>query len=213
MKKLVLLTSVLALMVCMLPSLALAIPSFYSDRATWESVVVNWADVDLDSQVADGATLAAGTSIALPANPTGRTMSFDTDLQGRQVPGSWATWSGGNAPRVLFTLGETSVTGTFDGAVRAFGVEMEPNPFAAILMVLFADGTQIEQLVNGDAGAKFFGFKSDTAITALTMSSAADFAFGRMVVDASPVPEPSTLLLLGGGILGLVYYGKRRRNA
>ncbi|MGA7827252.1 MAG: PEP-CTERM sorting domain-containing protein [Geobacteraceae bacterium] len=214
MKKLVILTSVLAWMICMLPSMALAVPSFYSDRSTWETVVGDWADVDLAGQVADGDILSAGDSIALPEYPGNRSLSFDVDLAGRQVPTSWATWSGGEEPRLLYSgFGVTSVTGNFSGTVHAFGVEMEPNPFDAYLMVLFADGTQLQQLVSGDSGAKFFGFTSDLAITSLTMSSDVDFAFGRMVVDASPVPEPSTLLLLGGGILGLVYYGRRRMTA
>jgi len=32
-------------------------------------------------------------------------------------------------------------------------------------------------------------------------------------VTFSPVPEPSTILLLGGGLLGLGWYGRKRKNA
>lgn len=33
------------------------------------------------------------------------------------------------------------------------------------------------------------------------------------VSDATPVPEPGTVMLLGAGLLGLAVYGKRRKNA
>ena len=32
-------------------------------------------------------------------------------------------------------------------------------------------------------------------------------------VDTAPVPEPSTLLLLGGGLIGLGLYRKNRKKA
>ena len=114
MKKLVILTSVLAWMICMLPSMALAVPSFYSDRSTWETVVGDWADVDLAGQVADGDLLSAGDSIALPEYPGNRSLSFDVDLAGRQVPTSWSTWSGGEEPRcALFGVWSNKCHGQF----------------------------------------------------------------------------------------------------
>ena len=110
----------------LLPGTAQAI-TLFTDRSSWEASVGSFTDVDLASQVAEFDTLSAGSPITLPS---GTALSFDSDLQGRQVPGRWATWSGGQTPRVLFTQGLTSIGGSFSGGVSAFGFEMEPNPFA-----------------------------------------------------------------------------------
>ncbi|MEZ4484560.1 MAG: PEP-CTERM sorting domain-containing protein [Syntrophotaleaceae bacterium] len=114
---------------------------------------------------------------------------------------------------VLYSNGADAVTGTFSSGIFAFGLEMEPNPFSIHDMtLLLSDGSSLTQAVNGDSGAAFFGFTSDLAISAITLSIAEelDFAFGEMVVGAAPVPEPSTILLLGCGLLGLGYFGRKR---
>lgn len=161
--------------------------NFYSSRAIWEGAVSGESDVDLDSQVADGATLVAGGSISLPF---GETVSFDKDLQGRQVPDSWDTWSGGNEPRVLilneFDLAGTSVTGTFSSPIGAFGLEMQPNNFFEFSMtLLLSDGSFHQQTVNGDGGAAFFGWADNGGVGIVGMTLSTEdfdgFAFGRMV--------------------------------
>jgi hypothetical protein len=208
---------VIALTVVLLPALSNAALLEFTSRAAWEAAVtgasLSFADVDIASQVDDFAILAAGTPLSLPF---AETLTFDTDLQGRQVPTSWLTWSGGQTPRVLYTGLTTHVEGTFgpDGAI-GFGLEMEPNPFAVFSMTLtYVDGTigSITQFVDGLAGAKFFGWLATTpgeAIDRIALDcDVCDFAFGRMV----KAPEPSTLLLLGSGLAGLAAATLRRNR-
>lgn len=44
-------------------------------------------------------------------------------------------------------------------------------------------------------------------------STASAQLFGKITEQAAPVPEPSTILLLGSGLLGLGLYGRKRKKA
>jgi hypothetical protein len=100
-----------------LPSRGYAI-NFYTDEAAWAAAVQSFgqvAPVNIASQLADLATLAANSPLLLPFNEG---LEFNIPLQRRQVPGTWTTWSAGYAPEfatpaVLFTRGVDSLTGTF----------------------------------------------------------------------------------------------------
>lgn len=181
--------------------------ALFTSRAEWEAAVGLFADVDLAGQTTVFDTVS---DISLPS---GTTVSFSKSLEARQVPSGWATWSGGQTPRVLFLSSSPySVTGAFSSPVAGFGLEMEPNYFSAFILTLtLSDGTSLGQLVPGYAGAKFFGW-SGADVTAMTLSSAdgsGGFAFGRMV-EAAPVPEPGTMLLLGSGLVGLAGWGRKK---
>jgi len=177
-------------------------PAFYSDFGSWSAAVPTWAGVDLSSY-SEFDTIQGGDPIALPYNET---LTFDKDLQVYHVGSGWSTWYGDSDSNgfddayglpVLYTLGETSVTGTFGPGADipyGFGLEMEPNPFTDIALTLtLSDGDSLSQTVNGYGDATFFGWVGG-GVTGMTLSGQSDFAFGNMVKAA---PEPTSLALLG----------------
>jgi hypothetical protein len=203
----------LALVLCLLPVAGQATIVMYDNQADWAAAVGgNFAYVDIPFTAIS--TVVAGTAISLPA---GGSVSFDIDTQCRQVPSSWATWSGGNTPKVLYTNGANAMTGTFTVPQKAFGLEMEPNDSTQNLtMTITLDGT-LTQSIYWDSGAKFFGWVSDVGYSSMQLTDDGpydtgyqDFAIGRLV---QPVPIPASAMLLGSGLMGLGLLGWRRKSS
>jgi hypothetical protein len=213
MKKLIFLVLVV-LALGLLPVAGQAATYMYDNQATWAAAVGgNFAYVDLSSFATGYTLVPANTAISLPAPGSG-SVSFGIDLYSAIVPDDWFTWSGGNTPQILWTdYSATSVTGTFTAGQKAFGLEMEPDDQVVHNMTLTvgAGGPSLTltQPVNGDGGALFFGWVAPNAQTTFTLSSDADFAFGRMV---QPVPVPPSVLLLGSGLLGLIGWRRMRKS-
>jgi len=104
------------------------------------------------------------------------------------------------------------VTATFIGGQQVFGLEMQPDEFQDESMTLTLEVGNplltLTQIVNGEGGAKFFGWISDVDFTSMTLiDNSGDFAFGRMAV-----PVPPSVLLLGSGLLGLIAFRRKFLN-
>ena len=143
-------------------------------------------------------------------SPLGGVVGFSPELDHREVGSGWATWSHGYTGDVYYTGGGLTATLDLPDGTGAFYFFAEPNPFSPFTITAVVGGTIFSQVVDGQGGAKIFALYTDdyAQIDSITVSSTADFAVGEFGI--APVPEPSTLLLMGAGLLATRL---RRRKA
>jgi hypothetical protein len=189
---------------------AFASPAFAqtltTDLATWQAVAGTYVN---DTSYGD--EFNDISSLTLENGPT---LSFGSSVNVRQIGSSWATWSGGYTGQVLYTNGANSVSVAIAPTTTDFGFFAEPDSFGQYLIQLtLTGGGSVQQLVDGSAGAKFFGWNGG-GVSSITISTAdSDFAFGDFYyAGAAGVPEPAAWGMLIGGF-GLAGAAMRRRQS
>ncbi len=136
------------------------------------------------------------------------TLGFGAAVNHRQIGAGWATWSHGYTGDVYYTNGATSLSLALPAGTGAFYFYVEGNPFDVRSFTATADdGTTLTFDVNGNAGARGYGFwTTGGSLTSISVSSDVDFAIGEF--GAARIPAPGAAALLGLG--GLVATRRRR---
>lgn len=162
----------------------------------------------LDFGVAGTATLGGDGYVASGANSVGR-----FPVSGNQY------WETGGTFSIAFST-----------AISAFGFyATDIGDFNGQVVLEYANGTfsdsiNIGNTLNSPNGSLlYFGFYEDAIANAFTSINFTNtnvgtdyFGFDDMTIGTyeqviiDPVPEPSTILLLGAGLLGLVGYNRKR---
>ena len=106
---------------------------------------------------------------------------------------------------------------SFTPQIMAYGGDWTlggPGGSGNNLRVFIADSSEYVGAIGNDYGGEFWGFISDTPFTTVkliggTGQNQQHYCLDNMVY--SPVPEPGTLLLFSGGLIGILLVIRRRR--
>ena len=156
---------------------------------------------------------APGVTIALNAPNLGCDYSGICNatfgnLYGFNVTTGGANWLG-------FPIG--SATFSFATPVTAFGMWITgvQTVFTSTFTLTFDDGTAqtLNLPINTSGGTSYFGFTDTASFSSITITNLSNDAWGIDDVSyssQSTVPEPSSLLLLGSGVIGLAGLLRRK---
>ncbi|MEM8949400.1 MAG: PEP-CTERM sorting domain-containing protein, partial [Pseudomonadota bacterium] len=194
------------------------------DRATFDASVTA---ATVDSENFDG--FADGTFLGVVGDVT-----FFTSGGGAVITDDFATSTAPNSLGSITTFAEILGSGgeqatfAFANPITAFAIDIITTAVGAGAYQADIGGDNadsIDQVFPGGPTGQFIGFTSTIPFTSVTISAVSGFDFtldtlvfgqaANLVSTSGPptdVAEPSALLLLSGGLLGIAWATRRRRR-
>lgn len=198
-----------------------AVVTFYSDRASFESVLSSSIDIDFEGIVGDESFTTGASSIVIDGvNFSSSTQVFVSGKNGpfNGAPFDSALLVSGNIEAPI-TADLSSAGSGFTAVGGFFGDLTVPGTLTTMTLVGSSGILDSRTLTTAGMGAgspsNFFGWTvSGDTIVSVTHDLQGgflgldDFVYG----NATAVPEPSSLAILGIGVLGVLACRRHKQN-
>ncbi len=158
-------------------------------------------------------TRPSGDYVTSVNSPLSGTVGFSIQMIHFDISQGWASWSHGYSGDVYWTTTDiTLMELTLPGQTGAFYFYAQPRPNSGtVTITASSNGTIVNQDVDSNGGASYFGFYADgtDTISSITITSSVDFAIGEFgiakalqtpdVIGAAIDIDPDTLNLNSKG--------------
>ena len=146
-------------------------------------------EIALDGTVSNATTFDFGTDFdGLGAGDQGQIFSFD-----------------GSTASLIETIYSVDIASSSLSSVTNFSL----NDIR--LGDMYGIGTSLFGITRTDNRIYEFDLNSGNILGSVTINAPGQFNGLAPTIPSNPVPEPSTLLLLGSGLIGLVFFGRKKR--
>ncbi len=194
----------------------------FTDRATFDATVPgasveNWDGFPAGTIFANGSTVNGITYDSSPG-------AFSAVVTGGFAPTSGLNSLGREPLSLSFFFGFDTITFGFLTPIDAFGIDINTIATANGAYSVTTNLGDIElsgfNPFPGRNTGQFIGFTSDVGISSVTFTGSIAFTLDTMRFAAftppiipAPIPEPSTIMLFGSGLVGLVAWKLKKLRA